>query len=104
MQDCKSRTKGALMTPDKQEDAHYMDNDITMRAVDFTNKESLVDLLMRVQTGHISCRKAASVLQGVHNGMELCESCCEPATKSDGHGTPLCQDCYNSHINEGTES
>ncbi|MBE2178901.1 MAG: hypothetical protein IAE97_00310 [Chthoniobacterales bacterium] len=69
-----------------------------MRAVDFADKESLVNLLFLVQSGFISCRKAATVLQAVHNEEFLCKGCCEPATCADREGTPLCSDCAKAKL------
>ena len=38
----------------------------TIENLDFTNKESLVSFLFLVQTGHVSCRKAATILIEKH--------------------------------------
>lgn len=72
------------------------DNEKIIRAVDFKNKESLVDLLFRVQGGFISCRLAASILIAIHEGTEPCEGCCNPATTSDSEGVPLCDECVKA--------
>lgn len=72
------------------------ENETVMRAVDFRDKQTVVDLLMRVQGGFISCRKAASVLIAIHDGEQLCEGCCGAATTSDSEGVPLCADCLKS--------